>query len=253
MDEQALEMYLTVEHDHSVVVYRKMAGDDEPPIRLLQGTKTQLNNPHGIAIDKKKGLLFVSNYGASHEKATKEDPEAAARNRRLGLGKPNWPVRESIPGTGKFNPPSINVYDMKASGNTPPLRVIQGPKTQLDWPAHLAIDVERQELYVANDTGNSVLTFSTSATGDAAPIRVLKGPTTLIKNPTGVFLDTKNDELWVTNFGNHTATVYKRGVTGDTAPLRVIRSGPMGETALAIGNPHPVTYDSKREQILVPN
>ena len=198
--------------------------------------------------------MYITNYGASHQKAGKEDPEVAATDRSLGFGKPNWPVRRNvIPGSGRFYPPSITVYNMKASGDTPPLRVIEGPKTQLNWPAHIAIDLERQELYVANDTGDSVLAFNASASGDVAPIRVLKGPKTLIRNPTGVFFDSENDELWVANFGNHTTTVYKRGASGDVAPLRVIRSGPLGEEALIIGNPHPVAYDSKRDQILVPN
>jgi hypothetical protein len=89
--------------------------------------------------------------------------------------------------------------------------------------------------------------------GDVAPARVLKGPKTNIQNPTGVYLDLKNDELWVANFGNHSATVYRRGASGDTPPLRTIRSGPAAEPALGIGNPHPVAYDSKREEILVPN
>ena len=75
----------------------------------------------------------------------------------------------------------------------------------------------------------------------------------MIKYPTGVYVDVKNDELWVANFGNHTATVYKSKATGDTAPLRVIRSGPLGTEALDIGNPGALAYDSKREEILVPN
>jgi hypothetical protein len=75
----------------------------------------------------------------------------------------------------------------------------------------------------------------------------------MIKNPTGVFGDFRNDELWVANFGNHAATVYRRSASGDTPPLRVIRSGPVDEPALGIGNPHPIAYDTKREEILVPN
>jgi hypothetical protein len=82
---------------------------------------------------------------------------------------------------------------------------------------------------------------------------VLKGPKTLIRNPTAVFLDFKNDELWVTNFGNRTATAYKRDAEGDTPPLRVIRSGPENVPVPMMGNPHPVAYDTKREEILVPN
>jgi DNA-binding beta-propeller fold protein YncE len=142
---------------------------------------------------------------------------------------------------------------MNASGNTAPLRVIQGPKTRMNWPTGISFDPERNELFVANDAGNNVLVFDASATGDAAPIRVLEGPRSLIKNPTGVFVDVKNDELWVTNFGNHSATVYRRSASGDPAPLRVIRSAPLGKQALMIGNPGAIAYDSKREEVLVPN
>ena len=62
-----------------------------------------------------------------------------------------------------------------------------------------------------------------------------------------------NNELWVANFGNHTATVYRPKDAGDTAPIRVIRSAPPGRGVPGMGNPHPIAYDTKREQILVPN
>ena len=249
VDEDAQEMYLTVQHDNAVVAYNKMAQEDESPIRLLQGDRTQLRDPHGIAIDTKNKLMFITNYGSSHQK--RSGGIAALRGR--SEGKRNWPVGEQMPGSGTFSTPSITVYPLNASGDVAPLRVIQGPKTRMNWPAHLAVDADREELYVANDMGDSILIFSTSANGDAAPTRVLKGPKTHIKNPTGVFLDLENDELWVANFGNHSATVYQRGASGDVAPLRIIRSGPLDEPALGIGNPHPVAYDSKREEILVPN
>jgi DNA-binding beta-propeller fold protein YncE len=82
---------------------------------------------------------------------------------------------------------------------------------------------------------------------------VLKGPKTQIKNPTGLTVDFQNNELWVANFGNHTATVYRRDASGDTPPLRVIRSGPPDAPSPMIGNPHPVAYDTKRDELLVPN
>ena len=53
--------------------------------------------------------------------------------------------------------------------------------------------------------------------------------------------------------GNHSATVYPRAANGDVTPLRTIRSAPAGKLALAIGNPGAAAYDTKREEILVPN
>ena len=122
----------------------------------------------------------------------------------------------------------------------------------MNWPSGLAFDPQTNELFVANDTGNSVLVFNASANGDVAPLRVLKGPKSLISNPTGVFFDSKNNELWVTNFGNHTATVYNPMASGDIAPLRVIRSAPAKEPSLGIGNPSSPAYDSKRDELSSP-
>jgi hypothetical protein len=75
----------------------------------------------------------------------------------------------------------------------------------------------------------------------------------LIKYPVGVFIDVVHDELWTANFGNHTVTVHKPDAQGDAAPLRRIRSAPVDAPTPAMGNPHPVAFDSKREEILVPN
>ncbi|MBI3935059.1 MAG: hypothetical protein HY316_10245 [Acidobacteria bacterium] len=260
VDEAAEEMFFTIQHDSAISVFRKMAAGDEAPIRLLQGGRTRLADPHGIAVDNKNNLMYVTNWGSWHQ----VDP-AAIKLPSTGFlgpwldrdkkGKANWPLglNYSVPGSGKSFPPSITVYSKTAKGDTPPLRVIEGPKTQMNWPSGIAVDPERDELYVANDIGDSILVFKASASGDVAPIRVLKGPKTLIKNPTGVFLDTKNNELWVSNFGNRTATVYKPTASGDTSPLRVIRSGPLDVPAPRFSNPFSNAYDSKREQILVPN
>ncbi|HWP83555.1 MAG TPA: hypothetical protein VNN17_00055 [Terriglobia bacterium] len=251
VDEEAEEIFLSIQHDSAVVVFKKYGERDDPPIRLLQGDKTLLGDAHGIALDTRKGEMFVSNYGYSSSRGQAQ----ADRGGRRGQAKPNWPLQRdvAIPGTGKMLPPSINVYPLKAHGDIPPLRMIQGPKTQLNMPSHLFMDEQHGELYVANDMGNSILVFDAAANGDVAPKRVLKGPRTLIQNPTGLDVDLKNDELWVANFGTHAATVFKRTAEGDTPPLRVIRNGPVGAPSLMIGNPGAVGYDSKREEILVPN
>jgi DNA-binding beta-propeller fold protein YncE len=161
--------------------------------------------------------------------------------------------RETLGISARFDPPSITVYPLKGQGNVAPLRVIEGSNARLNWPAALYMDEERGELYVANDADDSILVFRSTDTGNATPIRVIRGPKTQLKNPTGLFLDPRNNEIWASNMGNHRATVYDRTANGDVAPKRVIRSAPAEKVALAIGNPGAVGYDSKREEILVPN
>ena len=250
VDEASQEMFLTLQHDSAMVVFRKYAEKDDSPLRLLQGDATGLADPHGIALDSKDGLVFISNHGAVSSRSPR-----TARNSRRGSGKQNWPLEraQAVPGSGRSLPPSVIVHSMKAQGNAAPLRVIQGPKTQFDWPTGLAVDEQRGELYVANDITSSILVFNVTDSGDVAPKRVIKGPKTNLANPTGVWVDLKNNEVWAANFMNHSATVYPLSASGDVPPLRIIRSGPLNEPSLGIGNPHPVAYDSKREQILVPN
>jgi DNA-binding beta-propeller fold protein YncE len=242
-DEENQELIMTIQDPHAVVTFKKTAKDQDAPVRLLQGPKTQMADPHGLALDPKTGLIYVTNWGTHNERRTAPTRKA------------NWPVgsENSIPGSGYFRPPSITVYRKDAQGDVEPLRVIQGPKTLMNWPTSIAVHPDRGELFVANDTADSVTVYRADASGDAAPIRVLKGPRSMIKNPTGVALDLKNNELWVANFGSHSATVFPVDAAGDPVPKRVIRSGPANAPSPMLSNPHTVAYDTKRDELLVSN
>ncbi len=227
MDEDRGELYASVEYPPKVVVYPKRADGKTAPLRVIEGDATKLYAAHGLAVDVQRKLLFVNNWG----------------------NESNFRVA----GTGRFHPPSINVYPLDAAGNAAPVRVIQGDRTQLNWPGGMSIDPRSGDLYVANDIGHSILVFKSGDAGDAAPSRVIKGAKTGLRNPTGVFVDTKHDELWVSNLGNSSATVYALSAGGDAAPLRTIRSRPRGMPSLNLGKTEAVAYDSRREELLVPN
>lgn len=228
VDEEKQEIYLSVNNPPQVAVYRKTASGEEKPLRVLRGERTRLADAHGIAIDLKNGLLFVNNWG-------------------------NFTTEGTVSG-GRSGTPSINIYTIDAKGDTAPIRVIQGPKTQLNWPGTMALDPDTGDLYVANDEGQSVLVFQgTKANGDVAPTRVVKGDKTGLNYPVGLTIDTKNKELWAVNLGNSSATVYPMAANGNVSPVRTIRSAPLGKVSLRFGKTSTVAYDSKREQILVPN
>ncbi len=249
VDEQRQELFITIQHNNAVVVYRKAAAGEEEPLREIFGDDTELEDPHGLALDMRRNLLFVSNHGHGRYRergggqlAIGRDPVAENRS-----------ARQFLIGSGYFAPPSITVYSRDAQGNVAPLRTIEGPKTRLNWPSHLAVNEERGELYVANDIDDSILVFRVTDQGDVSPTRMIRGPKTGLKNPAGLAVDLKNREVWATNMGNHTATVYPLLADGDVPPLRTIRSGATDEPALLIVNPGGVGYDSRREELLVPN
>ena len=250
-DEERQELLFTIQDDHAVVVFKKDAKDEDSPVRILQGSSTQLADPHGIALDPKREEIFVSNWGTNNERPPlSEGGGGDARHERM-----DFPVgrNRAFPASGKIQATSITVFPKTAQGDTAPLRVIQGPRTQFDWPTALAVHPDRGEIFVANDTGNSVIVFPIEASGNVAPIRVLKGPRTMIKNPTGVALDLENNELWVANFGSHAATVFEFDAEGNVPPKRVIRSAPLGTPSPKLSNAHTVAFDSKRGEILVAN
>ena len=142
---------------------------------------------------------------------------------------------------------------MDTNGDVAPMRVIQGPKTQLDWPGAMSIDPANGDLYVANDVGQSLLVFHANDKGDVAPYRVIKGPKTHLSYPSGVFVDAKNKEVWASNLGNSSATVYPLTANGDVAPLRIIRGADENKVSLKFGKTQALAYDSKRDELLVPN
>jgi DNA-binding beta-propeller fold protein YncE len=180
-----------------------------------------------LAIDVERNRLFVGNWG-NHSAFTKD-------------------------GKGGFNPPSITVYPLDAEGNTAPMRVIQGPKTQLNWFGGMQVDPQTGDLWVANDIGQSVLVFKGTDNGDVAPTKVIKGNRTGLSHPAGVSIDAVNREIWVVNLGNSSATAYSLTASGNAAPVRTIRSAPLGHQSLKFGKPQAIAYDSAREELLVAN
>src|SRR5260370_7280182 len=117
------------------------------------------------------------------------------------------------------------------SGGDPPLRVIQGPKTEIVQPDTLYLDVAHDEMVV--DSGdNSVLVFPRTASGDVAPIRKIGGPKTHIDNIFGLTVDSVRNLIIVANRietdGRESSDgilIFNRTDNGDVAP-RAIIAGP---------------------------
>jgi hypothetical protein len=70
---------------------------------------------------------------------------------------------------------SVMTFRGGAKGEEPPIRLIQGPLTQLVYPTKLTVDPVHNEIFVPVYAGNAVLVFPLEATGNVAPIRTIKG------------------------------------------------------------------------------
>jgi hypothetical protein len=142
---------------HTRIATYATAETGEPPRRIIAGQATKLGRAlHEILYDEVNDEIIASNQDAT----------------------------------------AILVFRGGASGDEPPLRVIQGPRTQmrsLAGPGGLFdVDPVHDELFVAQR--DSILVFPRTADGDVAPIRVISGPATALKNEKGqVTVDPIND------------------------------------------------------------
>ena len=240
------ELAVSVESSRQIVIYRKGAEGREQPLRTVRGPKTGLGDPHGVFLDGRNNEIIVANHG--NQGGRQPAPgDAPARQRGTRVSEP-----QPIVG-GRFDEPSITVYNADAKGDVAPIRRIQGEKTGLNWPMAIDVDRNRNEIAVANNGDSSIRVFRRTDAGDVAPVRVIKGPATKITGPMGVAYDLKNNEIWVANYGDHTALVFSNTASGNVAPKRILRNAPAGSPTVGFGNPGAVAYDSKRDEILVPN
>jgi DNA-binding beta-propeller fold protein YncE len=246
LDQARNEMAVTVEINNWIEFYPRTATGTQKPTRFIKGDKTGLADPHGIVIDADNDEILVANHG-NWTSLTSFDTSGDPGEKKSAASS------TSITTGGQFRLPSIRVFPANAKGDTAPTRVIEGAKTGLNWPMSLDVDTKNNEIVVANSGDNRVLIFRRSDKGNVEPLRAIGGSNTGLSGPMGVAIDAQNDEIWATNYSDHSAVVFARTANGNVAPKRVVRNAPIGTPSVGFGNPGAVAYDSKRDEILVPN
>jgi DNA-binding beta-propeller fold protein YncE len=134
---------------------------------------------------------------------------------------------------------SILTFRGDASGEAKPLRVIQGPLTQLTRPDRVDIDPAHNEIAVPNS--DAVTVFAREANGNVAPLRVIRGPKTQLKGSSSIAIDSVNDLIVASSQGRppqgkqnnytpstNTLLIFKRTDSGDVAPQAVIQGDHTG-------------------------
>ncbi len=140
-DEVHDEMIVPVALSGAVLVFRGGATGDEPPLRVIQGSKTVMIRPQTVEVDP------------IHNEIVAADSSSRA----------------------------ILVYDRMANGNVEPLRKIGGSKTMFRDIIGIAVDPKRNLILASTRSSNAfsgILIFDRMANGDVAPLRAIGGPNT---------------------------------------------------------------------------
>jgi hypothetical protein len=140
----------------AILTFRGDAKGEEPPIRVIQGSRTQIQ---GTAYDGNDEMAFDEVNGEIYiPVATSRGPTTA----------------------------DVLVFDRLANGNVAPKRVLGGPDTQIRGTVRghpsVAVDAVHNFLIVRSsgegNAGTALLIFDRTASGNARPLRVIRGPKT---------------------------------------------------------------------------
>jgi DNA-binding beta-propeller fold protein YncE len=234
------ELWVANFGNHTSTVYKPAASGDTPPIRVIRSAKASdsvpgMGNPHPIAYDTKREQILVPNCVAHPQIAifARLAEGGAKPLRRIeGQGSLLGRTMHGIVYDGlhdEFTVPqqfaqAILTYRGSANGEERPVRIIQGPHSQLDAPEHLEVDPVHNEIFVPTRHG-SILVFSRDGEGDIAPIRVLEGPDTLLTGDNVIAVDSVHSLLLVgTSVGKGQARllIFNRTDSGNVKPKAVI-------------------------------
>ena len=146
---------------------------------------------------------------------------------RTAHGSDYDPIRDVFMITN-FYAQSIQIYRGDSDGEVAPVRIIQGPKTQLLNPDKVMTDHVNNELYVPQ--GSKVLVFDGNGQGDIAPKRVL-GPIQGL-GASNVDIDAVHNLLVVGGSGGAAGAkfaVFDRTASGPNAKPKWVIQGPHTE------------------------
>ncbi len=140
---------------------------------------------------------------------------------------------------------AVLVFRGGASGDEPPLRVIQGSKTGMIRPQTVEVDPVHNEIVAADSSSRAILIYDRMANGDVAPLRKIGGSKTLFRDIIGIAMDPKRNVILAatrSTDGFSGILIFDRMANGDVAPIRKI-GGPMTG---ALGRFRQLKVDSER-------
>lgn len=118
---------------------------------------------------------------------------------------------------------AILTFPGGANGETPPIRIIQGPKTGLALNDVMTVDPVHNEYFVPRGQGGGMIhVFDRLAVGDVAPKRIVGGPKAGLGGIPTVAWDLN---LLIVE-GRDGIYIYDRRAEGDIEPIRKITGGP---------------------------
>lgn len=227
----------------AIRVYPASADGNVAPLRTL--TTDYFGQPRQVAVDSVNDEILLPVMGCCIGTFDRQGSGDVGFPRRLiswggngGVTRLQSPVSlavlpndEIVVADRVAGTPSTGVllyFARTATGNTAPLRALEGPATLLgDYVAGVIYVAQSNELLVTAVTGGQarILVFPAGASGNTSPSRVIMAPGG-IESPTAMTYEPEGDLIYI-NAGAYSSSnprvlAFPRTSLGLTAPARVL-------------------------------
>jgi len=200
------EIVVPQQFAQAIMTFRGAASGEEPPIRIIQGPRTQLRGSSGVVLDvvnneiitERKVFPLDANGNVAPIRTTPFTVLAVDPVHDLYIG--------TMGGGGEEGGTGLIIFSRKAPSNSEkPLRAITGPKTMLVQV--MRTRVHNGWIIAGNDGAQSerrnglsfIGVWSIYDNGDVPPRWTIGGPQRMIVKPRGLDIDVKNQTVIVSD------------------------------------------------------
>jgi hypothetical protein len=195
------EIVVPQQFAQAILTFRGVADGEEPPIRILQGSRTQLQGDSRLVLD------VINNEIITERKVFPLDANgnvAPIRTTPYNVMAVD-PVNDLYVGSLQGEQAGLVIFSRKATDRTP-LRTITGPKTMMiDSGGRTRVHngwiiMGHDGVQDENPSGLSFVgVWSIFDSGDVPPRWTIGGPNRMLVKPRGVDIDVKNQTVIVSD------------------------------------------------------
>ncbi len=209
------EIVVPQQFGQAILTFRGGADGEEAPIRVIQGSRTQLRALDRLAVDPVNDEIFVPEGDKILVFPRKANGNVApirileGPDTQLGAAAVAVdPVRDLLIVASRDR--GLLIFNRTDAGNVKPKAVISGPRTLLTSTRNVRVYPDKGWILVANDGRQGeggdlehpmsyVAVFSIHDQGNVAPRWTIGGPDGTLQKPRGIDLDPENKTVIISD------------------------------------------------------
>jgi hypothetical protein len=206
------EIIVPQQFAQAIITFQGDAHGAQEPVRVIQGSRTQLKDPDTLALDAVHGEIFIPQDRSVLVFSAEADGNVAplrvleqAAGSRLAVD----PVNNLLV-AGSNN--AISIYARTAAGHAKPIRTIKGPSLKLTGLRAIRLHPPLGLIFVAirgkDDKEPYVGVWNINDEGDVPPRWTFAGPGETLVKPFGMAIDPVHQTVMVSDMKRNAVLSY---------------------------------------------